>query len=265
MKLVFNIGGTKTRMGISKTDDSLEKVEIFATEADFSQQVSNMKNIADNWLNKGKWEKIIGGIPGVFNPAKTELSASPNLAKWINISIKKKLEEELKAPVILENDALLEALGEATLGAGRRKQKIAYLTIGTGIGGALIIDGKPVPTSQGFEPGHQIIFADEKIGYWQDLASGSAMKKIYGKDPKDIVQASIWEDETRLLAIGINNLIVLWSPEAVILGGGLMNNINIEKLTGIIREQLTIFPKCPDIIKAELGDKSGLYGALTFG
>ncbi len=264
MKLLFNIGGTNTRIAVAESTESIDNPILFSTQRDFSRQIVRMKDEADKLAGGNRWEIISGGVPGVFDSAKNKLTVSPNLPEWVGIPIKKIMEEKLETKVLLENDAQLEAIGEANLGAGRRKQSVAYLTIGTGIGGALIIDGKPVSTYQGFEPGHQIIFSDDKVGYWEEMASGSAMKLIYGKEAKDISEEKIWEDETRLLALGINNVIVLWSPEIVILGGGLMNRIDLKKLTAIIKEQLTIFPKCPEIARAELGEKSGLYGALIF-
>jgi predicted NBD/HSP70 family sugar kinase len=158
----------------------------------------------------------------------------------------------------------LEGLGEATLGAGRRKQTIVYIAVGTGIGGVKIHDGIICPTAHGFEPGFQIINYDGHMGYFEEFAGGLAMEKIFGSKPEDLKSENTWEKETRILSIGIHNAIVFWSPEIVILGGGVMQAVNLAKLSGYIAEEMKIFPKLPEIVRSELGEKSGLYGALVY-
>jgi len=149
------------------------------------------------------------------------------------------------------------------VGAGRRKRIVGYLTIGTGIGGVKIEDGKICSRIYGFEPGHQIIDVNEEVGYLDDFASGSAMRKIYGKPPEEIDDMDIWEKETQMIAVAIHNAVCFWSPEIVIMGGSLMQKIKMSNLRQIIGQQMKRLPKLPEIVQVELKEKAGLYGALA--
>ena len=169
------------------------------------------------------------------------------------------------APVFLENDAALAGLGEAVFGAGKGKKIVAYLTISTGVGGCRIVDGKIDENSQGFEPGHQIIFSDKNIITLENLVSGTAIEKKYGKKPYEIFDVKIWNNVANNLAYGLHNVAVLWSPDIIILGGSMMKKIGIpvERVKFHLSKILNIFPKPPLIKKSKLGDLAGLYGALA--
>jgi len=162
-------------------------------------------------------------------------------------------------------------LGEATFGAGKGKGIVVYMTISTGIGGARIVDNNLDENAMGFEPGHQIINFQSKFhlkygapGDLESYASGSALQKRYKKMPSKITDKKIWKQVHQYLAYGLHNAIVFWSPDIIVLGGGLMNHtaIKISELQKNIKKTLKIFPKTPLIKKATLKDVGGLYGAL---
>ena len=114
-------------------------------------------------------------------------------------------------PLYLENDAALAGLGEATLGAGRGRDIVAYLTISTGVGGVRIVDGKIDRKAVGFEPGQQIInFADNESQTLEANVSGQALQKKYGIKPHDLTDQKIWQEVARTLAYGIYNTILHW-------------------------------------------------------
>ncbi len=149
------------------------------------------------------------------------------------------------------------------------------------MGGGRIVNGQIDKNSMGFEVGHQIIDADvtffpqdkkfKKVfrdkgwntGSLTSYISGSSLKIRYGKDPEEIVDEKIWEKSAEFLAIGLNNTIVHWSPDIVVLGGSMMNKIPIEKVRSYLKNTLKIFLHHPEVKKAELGDLGGLYGALA--
>ncbi len=264
MKLIFDIGGTKTRLGLSPDGSTISTVVEMDTLPDPQKNLAAMSGEIKKMAGRDKISVGCGGVAGVLDANKSGLLKSPNLTGWENFPLKKNIEKITGVRVYLVNDAAMEGLGEATMGAGRRKQTVAYLSIGTGIGGVKIHDGKICPAAAGFEPGHQIIDWGGKAGYLEHFASGRAMEKIFNRKPEEIDEPEIWEKETRLLAIGIHNAIVFWSPEMVILGGGLMQKIDLEYLKNLIREELIIFPVLPEIVRSELGEKSGLYGALAY-
>jgi len=145
---------------------------------------------------------------------------------------------------------------------------VVYITISTGIGGSRIVDQKIDANRFGFEPGHQIIdiLEDGSTKSLLEYASGSSIKKIYNKEAKDIDDENIWNDLSEKLAYGINNVIVFWSPDVVVLGGSMMNSpgISLERVKSSLKDTLKIFPEYSEIKKASLGDSCGLFGALAY-
>jgi glucokinase len=264
MKVVFDIGGTTIRSGLSPDGVSLSECLTIPTDQNFETAMGNFEKIIKKLTGKNKISMVGGGIAGVLDKSKSGLLRSPNLPKWEGKPLKKSLQEITRASVFINNDVAMGGLGEATVGAGRRNQIVAYLSVGTGIGGVKVVDGKICPNVWGFEPGHQIIDVNGKVGYWEEFAGGKALEKIFGKKPEDISDTVIWDQETRLLAVGIHNVILLWSPEILILGGGIMNKINIRKLADYVALEMEMFPKLPEIVSGQLGEKSGLYGALAY-
>lgn len=265
VRLVFNTGGSKTKIATSADGEGLSETMIVPTETSPDLWVKMIKEKAKALVKDNKIGAICGGIAGVWDEKKTRLVRSPNLPEWEKYPIKKSLEEAFpEVRVRLDNDVVMEALGEAMVGAGRRKRIVAYVAIGTGIGGCKVEDGKICANQFGFEPGHQIVEADGVLGYLEDFAGGAGMRKIYGKKAEDISDPDAWENETRLIAIGLHNVIVLWSPEILILGGSVMKSVDMEKLTEILKQQLKIFPQLPEIIRGSLEEKAGLYGALQY-
>jgi len=178
----------------------------------------------------------------------------------------------LKIPVYLENDAAIVGLGEAMNGAGRGEEIIAYITVSTGIGGARIVDGKIDRNIFGFEPGHQIIDPTgmlcpmcDSAGHLEGHVSGVALEARFNKKAYEITDPQIWEEEAKWLAYGLNNTAVYWSPSVIVLGGSMIiksPGISIERVSHHLKKTLTIFPERPRLVKAELGDIGGLYGAL---
>lgn len=91
---------------------------------------------------------------------------------------------------------------------------------------------------------------------------GYYLGRDYHQKGQDITDQAIWDKVTKYLAIGLNNTIVHWSPDVVILGGAVMKSISLDKVKSYLKDVLTIFPNPPDIVPAKLGDLAGLYGAL---
>ncbi len=266
MYLVFDIGGTKTRLAVSKDRKTFYKKKIVATPLDFNQAILLFQKLISQLTNNKKVKAVAGGVAGPFDRKKTKLVNSPNLPDWINKPLKENLQKIIKAPVYLENDAALSGLGETKYGAGQGYKIIAYLTISTGVGGARIIKGKIDDNYFGFEPGHQIINFSAKNGSktLEENIAGSALEERYNKKAHKIKKQEIWRKEADILATGLNNVIVLWSPEAIILGGSLMKSVSLDLVKDQLKKRLEIFPYLPEIKKAKLGDLAGLYGGLCF-
>ena len=270
MRALFDIGGTHIRIGVAKTFDTLDNSVIVHTPQDFFEGMDVLiKNIQE--LAKGeKITAVAGGIAGPLDSPKNMLVSSPNLPLWVGKPITATISEKLKAPVFLQNDAAMGGLGEAVYGAGKGKSIVAYLAVGTGVGGVRIVDGKIDMNVNGFEPGHQIIVIDGKEdacgpkGHLEAYISGKALKALHGKAPEDIVDSAVWHEVARFLAIGLNNTIVHWSPDVVVLTGSVGLHIPLDVVTEYLSTLMTIFPTLPQIVYGTLAKLSGLYGSLQY-
>ena len=269
MYLVFDIGGTNLRIGLSRNRQSLYKTKIILRPKDFDRGIAGFKQVADELADGEKIEGIAGGIAGPLDQKKSMLISSPHISEWINKPFKASLESVFGAPVILENDSALDSLGEAVFGSGKNHSIVGYIQIGTGVGGAKIIDGKLDKNSLGFEPGHQIIIPGGKEckcggkGHLEAYVSGAYLERNYGQKGENLEDKSAWDEIAKNLAIGVYNAIVFWSPDLLVLGGRVMLSIPFERVKEYLSKIQTIFPSPPEILPAKLGDDAGLFGALT--
>lgn len=272
MYIVFDIGGTKTRLASSFDGETLNQIKIYDTPTDYDVGIAEFKSVA-NALSAGEpIDCLAGGIAGMYNAKNSRLVRS-NLTSWINHSFKFELEKVFNAPVYVENDAAIVGLGEAHRGGGCSHEIVAYVTVSTGVGGARIVHGKIDEKSLGFEPGHQIIDVDrtmipDSVGNTlENYISGKALAQRTGKSPKEIKEAVFWDGFAKILAYGLNNLCVFWSPDVIVLGGSMIIGdpaIPVDKTEKYLKEIVKIYPEIPVIKKAELGDHGGLYGALEY-
>ena len=263
VNLVFDAGGTKTRIGIADGDKIL-KHEDFLTPTSFLEWLKIFKEKSESFLDGRELKVVSGGVAGMFYGKK--LFYSPNLSGWIGRSPDEELRNIFGCEILIENDAVLAGLGEAVYGAGKDKKIVAYITVSTGVGGARIVNGKIDEKVYGFEPGQTIVDVDE-VETLEEIVSGSAVSRKTGRHPSEINDKIFWDDIARKLAFGLHKIIMLWSPDVVVLGGGMIlksPGIRTDSVNNHLREISKIFPKLPEIRKSEIGDLNGLYGALAY-
>ena len=199
----------------------------------------------------------------------------PNLQGWGGKQITHALEDAFGCTIFVENDTAIVGLGEAVAGSGKGYPICVYMTVSTGVGGVRIVNGQIDTSALGFEPGHQIIDAGRGLqantvgGDGLDLEgiiSGTAVTKRYGKKPFEITDEAFWDEMARLLAYGLNNTIVHWSPDIVVIGGSMMKKVGIpvERVRAHLKGILHIYPELPLIEHSALGDIGGLHGALHY-
>lgn len=273
--ILFDIGGTKTRITVSHDGETFEEPRIVDTPKDFDTAIALLQKHAYELTHGEKIDYAAGDVAGVFSRDRAVLLKSPHLPGWNGKNVKYAIETALSTEASLANDAAVVGLGEAVYGGGKGYSIVAYITVSTGVGGVRIVDGKIDASAMGFEPGHQIFDAsgglhkDSVGGLGLDLegyVSGTAITERYNKKPYEITDKSFWNDMARLLAYGLNNTIVHWSPDIVVLGGSMMKEIGIsvEEVKSHLGGILRIYPELPHIVHSELGDIGGLYGALAF-
>jgi len=271
MHILFDIGGTKMRLAATVDNKRFGTPKIILTPRDFESGIESFKKIATDLAKGKKIKSVVGGVAGSLDRQKSKLVSAPNLPAWVNKSLKKKLAQALGVPTYIANDTAMAGLGECIYGAGRGYRIVVYLTISTGVGGVRIVNGQIDENYLGFEPGHQIInFTGLKCptcnssGHLENYISGAALARKYNKQPVDITNKKIWDRIAYLLAVGLHNSIVHWSPEAVVLGGSMMKRIPLTPVRKYLKKSLTMFSEVPVIKKATLGDINGIYGARCY-
>ncbi len=271
MKIVCDIGGTKTRIAKS-INNELGDIFVFDTpqkyEGGLNEIIKYIKKYSD-------CDSVVIGIAGNIDKTNNTLVFSPNLPQWVGKNIILDIKKEINADnVKIENDTALAGLGEAEFGAGKGFDIVVYITVSTGVGGVRIVNGKIDTNRFGFEPGHQIVDADGTmdktqhshlgLGHLDNLISGKALFESTGIQPKCVSDEELWKRRAKDLAVGLYNTILHWSPDVVVLGGSMITGkpcIEIPEVEKNLKELMQAFPKLPEIKMAELGDERGLIGA----
>ena len=288
--ICIDIGGTSIKYGVLS-----EKGEIFidgtvstkVTEKEnfiLSDVKKLVRNILDEYRNY-EIEGICVSTAGVVNPEKGEIAyAGPTIPKYTGTKIKEELEKEFSIPCEVENDVNCAGLGEYWKGAGKGSKSMVCLTIGTGIGGSVILDGKLL-NGIGYTAG-EIGYMDVNGNYIQNIASSKYLvEKVQKEKVKregitdtitgvDIFELAKRGDEICIagineiisnLAVGVRNIIYLLNPEVIVIGGGitaqkeyLEEKIRKEVNDGMISD---MFRKTR-IELAQQGNQAGLLGAL---
>ena len=269
------------RLAVSKDGKTFGEPQVVPTPSNFDEGITLFQKTFKELTTGLKVKVAAGGMPGSFDTKKETILRNRNMPGWVGKPLKKELKKVLDAEVYLENDADMVGLGEAVVGSGKGFNIVAYITISTGVGGVRIVNRKIDESTYGFEPGYQVIDVDgsiapeflsresrygNKVAYLQRLVSGKDIENRFGKKPYEIKDKKVWDEVARLFAYGLNNTIAHWSPDVVVLGGGMMKSpgISVDKVNKYLKEILIIFPKLPEIKKAKLGDVGGLHGALAY-
>ncbi len=270
--ILFDIGGTKTRVAVSEDLKTFSDPIKFDTPKKFEDGIKEIV-AAVKKLTNAPIRAMAGGIRGQLNDEKTAMIFDRTLDNWIDQPLTETLAKKLHTVVYLENDAALAGVGEATFGAGKGLDIVVYHTVSTGVGGAKIEHGKIDDFRNGFEPGHQILDIDHTIlgedvePTLENLVSGTALESRMGVKPYEIPQAdAIWDQLAYYLAHGLRNSILYWSPDVIVLGGSMIigdPRILLDDIIKHTNEVVGTVADVPLIRDAALGDSAGLYGAMA--
>jgi glucokinase len=301
--LAADVGGTNTRMAVvSKNGDihTLLKKSTHCKEGR-NEMISFIVSFAGETIKKSKLpkEEICGmgiGFPGPLNAEAGTIFNPPNLCGWDNVPLRAILEKELKVPVAIENDANAAALGEWWKGAGSGTGSLFCITLGTGVGGGIILDGKVWhgASSIAGEIGHTTVIRDGiqctcgNIGCLEAYAcSGGILKRVNDAllegggngsvEPltnlKQVdamvmqgneIVLNVIKETGVILGIAIANIANLLNPEMIVLFGGVTNlgEHLVVPLKGEVKRRA--FKKATESLRIELsqlGDNSGVLGA----
>jgi glucokinase len=241
------------------------------------------------------------GAPGPLDPKAGIVIAPPTLAGWHDVPLIDILGQHFGLPVRLENDANAAALGEWRFGAGRGSGSLVFVTVSTGIGGGVVADGHIYHGRRGLaaEIGHMTITGEGDrcfcgaIGCFEAVASGTALGRratrmtapgdgsllrrlsadgdVSARHVVDAARAGdadaleLIEAEARWLGIGFTNLLHLYSPDLIVMGGGLSNGFDLlaPSIRKVVQQRAMPAYRDVPIVRAELGDRAGLIGAAS--
>jgi predicted NBD/HSP70 family sugar kinase len=273
MYIVFDIGGTKTRVAATNDLKTITSIEKFNTPLVYADGLQALYTAIEQVRNGEKITALAGGIRGPLNHEKTGIVSEKVLFDWVGRSVVGDLQAKYGVPVFLGNDSELVGLGEVAFGAGKGYDIVAYHTVSTGVGGARYVHGKLDITSTGFEPGHQILDIDRTIlgshitPTLENMVSGTALEKRKGMKPYEVAQDDpVWDELAMYLASGLKNTILYWSPDAIVLGGSMIignPRIFLEPIKSYTEKILDGLVPCPHILDAVLKDEGGMYGAMA--
>lgn len=262
MYLLIDVGGTKTRITVTKDKDSFETPVVFLTPQDFSTWLATLdKEFATLHISKKDLKGIIVGIPGTFT-TQGEIIKTPNLSLWQGTPLSHHLEKLFSVRTHVYNDAALVGLGEAVHGAGKGQPIVAYITISTGVGGTRIVNGKLDANMFGFEIGHTIIDMKTEQDV-ESFISGGALERAFGKPSHEVQDIALWEKISRYAGIFVANTTMYWSPAIIVLGGPVMNDLHIDIIEKEAKKHLFMYKEYPILTRGTLKDYGGLYGALA--
>lgn len=280
---VVDIGGTNIKSGIWENDRILEQKEQATMAERGGAHV--MRLVTDTLRQYRTFDAIGVSTAGqVDSEAGIILYANENIPGYTGMRIKEILEKEFCVPVAVQNDVNSAAIGEAYYGVGIESNDFLCLTYGTGVGGAIVMNGK-IYSGSGYSAGEfgaiithpkdRNVREDMFSGCYERYASTSALVNLVKKEYPSMVNGriifeNIRKDEIRLLVnrwldevvYGLATLIHIFNPSLIVLGGGVMEQpYVIEQLNGRLYENIMESFRSVKIVPAKLGNTAGLLGA----
>jgi len=238
------------------------------------------------------WRKVahtVVGGPRVFDPDSDRLRHAPNLPGWSRPGVMSSLREALPPTVTLDNDANLAAVGERTYGSGRDARTFVYVSVGTGIGMGVVIDGALYRGAHGAagEVGYLPLGAEDepargrdakRRGILEEAASADAVvrtakrlgmkgatsaKRVFSaaRAGDELALAAV-EAEANRLALVVGTVAAIVDPEFVLLGGGIGSNIDLLR-PPLERRLAELTPLAPPVAEGELGQDAIVLGAVA--
>lgn len=246
-----------------------------------------MAAVRDQGGGQGSFDAIVVGVPGRVDYHAGRLEYAPNLPPtWVAELSEEHLATSFDAPVFLANDADLAAVGEAYFGAGHPYTDIVYLTISTGIGGGVVLDGQLLRGTRSLaEIGHTILALDRldtnEPATAEHLTAGPALVRRAaelgvserGADLVSLVRSGdpaahrAWDDTMRAAGATVVNLAHLFSPDVIVIGGGVGRNdaLVLDPVIDLLRRHGPHGLAAPiEVVQAALGDDPGLIGAAAW-
>lgn len=279
----IDLGGTAIKIGQFLQDGTCSNAFSLPTPQPATPEaVVEVIAAAVNELNYSKNCVAIGvGTPGPADATGRIAKVAINLVGWHDIPLADWLEKKTGLPTTLANDGNCAGLGEAWLGAGRRFQDLIMLTLGTGVGGAVVLNGKLFRGRLGAAGELGLITLNPdgppcnsgNQGSLEQYVSVRVIRRVTGKEPAELGKLAregdpdalaFWREYGRLLGAGLASSIYILTPEAVLIGGGVSASAEFFFPTALAEIERRVLPSSRVglvLLKAELGNQAGTIGA----
>lgn len=293
MKIGIDLGGSHIAIGVIDDINIIEKIETRL----MAKEKRNIKNFIENYIisnvkdfaKKYKITEIGMSVPGTI---KGDIIIKSVKLELENYNLVEVLKKKLNLPIKIRNDAKCAAIAESKIGCLKDNRRSLFLTLGTGIGGAVIINGKLLDTGElpGCEFGHTVIQKNGikcncgKNGCFEKYASMKVLKDnlrtaleldgtTSGKELLDIIKKNsqdkkiecVIDEFVEYLSIGISNLVNIFEPEVIGIGGSFVyfSDILLERLKNTIQKNKYLFNEREElkILPAMLGNDAGIIGS----
>lgn len=280
--LAVDLGGTNMRAAaVDATGAILERA--VAPTPRRAATLDPFLTFVEDFAARHDVEHAVVALPGRVDHQRGLLLHAPNLPDgWAPLLTRATLEGALGRPVALANDADVAAVGEAFFGSGTGHANLAYLTVSTGIGAGVVHGGRLVRGRCSLaEVGHTVIdveaWREGRPSTLEELASGSGVARLAEEaglgalDARGVQEAAadggeaaraIWQGAITACAAGVANLAMSFSPEVVVIGGGIgRQDAFFYAVRTLVLERAENLPADLTITRSALGDDAGLIGA----
>jgi len=290
----IDLGGTNLKIALLDLKYRIRHKEVLNTQRFNKKELlisaivdSVHKILKDNKLNRNNLLGVGLGLPGPIDYERGIVHFFPNIPGWKEVSLKSILERRLKLPVFVDNDAKLMSLAEYKLGAAKGSRNAVCITLGTGVGGGLIINGKLFRglSNAAGEIGHMPInengprcncggraCLESYIGNNRILVEarkifghGITLEKLsYLANKQNRKAKATWLKVSERLSVALVGTVNLLNPDCIVIGGGVAGAgkilfDNIRKI--ILRQAMSVQARHVEVLKAKLGNDAGLIGA----
>ena len=290
LALGIDLGGTQLRVAVVDSAGKVLQRSAAATDVAGGPAgvMAQLRHMIGEVTSRESLRIVAAGVaaPGPLDSDTGTIIDIPTLPGWRDFPLRDRLADELSLPVVLENDGIAAAFGEWRFGAGRGLRHLVYVTVSTGIGGGVVADGHLLRGRRGMagHVGHMMIMRDGPrcscgaTGCFEALASGSALgaaAKLSGfAGARALVAAArhgnanaleLLDREAGILGYGFASLLHLYSPERLIMGGGVSQALDLmlPRIHSRMRQSAMAPFRSVEVVPAALGDNAGLAGAAA--
>lgn len=260
MILAIDVGGSKVLVATFSDDGSVQKSMKFKTPVMYPDFIDELRKTITELIGTNQPKACSIALPGTLDRENGVALYFGNLP-WENVAIRDDLSDVLTCPIYLENDAKMAGIAEADA-VKDEYSRVLYVTVSTGIGIGLTVDGV-IDHTVSDAGGRGIMLEHQgKVMAWEEFASGKAIVAQTGKMASEITDESDWYLVARNIAIGLIDLIVLLSPDCIVIGGGV--GAHLEKFHEKLFNELEIYQskmvKLPQIRQSQHPEEAVIYG-----